>query len=97
MRPHEVEFSAYNADTEPSRIDRLHRVLDVCGEEIKNITASVHDHKGTLYVDLMLMPTSQQICDFVNAWRTQGEYLVNFYINKMPFLCDAPGENPFTR
>ena len=72
-------ISAINGDTEPDRLERLHRVYGyVIGQADMSdnrtcITkiANLHDNKGTLYVSWRTQPTDMERTFFARAWRSQ--------------------------
>ena len=72
-------ISASHSDTEPDRLERLHRVYGyVIGQaDISDNKACItkiahlHDSKGILYVTWSVHPTDDERKFFARAWRSQ--------------------------
>ena len=75
-----AKISATHGETEPDRLERLHRVYgyalalaDVEGNtECITKIAKVHDHKGTLMVIWHVAPTEIEKAYFLKAWQSRA-------------------------
>ena len=76
MMDDQIKLTAYNQDTETSRLDRLNRVLgyvyallEVCnGPDSIMSVHSLHDHKGLLTVSWLCPPDALEKSIFEKAW-----------------------------
>lgn len=74
----EIEVTAYNSESEPSRLTRINRVIGfVCAlAEIKDCVSifwkvsRLHDHKGNLTVTWKIVPTALECRLWQIAWQS---------------------------
>ena len=79
MYEDDIEVSAYNSETESSRIVRLERVIGYLSalaehygnERFMAKIASLHDHKGTLTVTWKSAPTAGEKEFILKAWKSR--------------------------
>lgn len=76
MDQNEIAISAYNSETEGSRLVRIERVIGyICAlsdhygnEKLLSKIVSLHDHKGTLTVTWCIDPTDGEKEILSKAW-----------------------------
>jgi hypothetical protein len=94
-----VILSAYRADTEPSRIDRLRSLCDRLARAYCDPTPKLlglHDHKGTLSVNWLMPPRTEELGEVIKAWEAENELLSNHYICGALLIADEDdGAPPF--
>ena len=91
-------LSANRADEEPWRIDRLREVRDRLARAYCNPTPkllALHDHKGTLSVNWLTPPRTEELGAVIKAWRAENEILSNHYICGALLIADEDGASPW--
>ena len=65
-----ITLTAYRADEEPHRIERLQEVAMRC----PRLVIGLHDHKSCLSVNWSEPPMTAELIAVIDAWADQGEH-----------------------
>ena len=86
-----IALTAYRADEEPHRIERLQEVAVRCPQ----LVIGLHDHKGCLSVNWSAPPMTTELIAVIDAWADQGEHDSNHYLRGRLFVEDIGDCPPF--
>lgn len=90
-----IELTASNSETEPFRINRLHRVWGYvlkCAMDADMIASfteglvGLHDHKGTLEVKWRRKPSKEERMWFSEAWESPIAFEVRDFVEHKLFV-----------
>ena len=92
-----IQLSAYRED-EHWRIDRLQAVAARLGRGWRDPSRkliALHDCMGTLSVNWLTPPRSEELLAMIKAWEAENEILSNHYVCGLLLIADEDSSSPW--